>query len=241
MPNLPIVGSSYNVWGTELNNWLLFDHQTSGEHLTRRILLTGYQLDPAVKKGDVVYLDSSSILKQAFADGTEKQNAIGMVLSLDNTAITLVGHCDTTSLVVVGNVYYLSDSTAGRITTTPSSSIIKIGQAVTTDSIFVDIDKEVDFSIKIVNSTYTLAESDFAVICDSSNSAFPINLPPVANINKKFYNIKRVGNNLVTVTANGSELIDNSAITYVLANRENITIQSDPVGSGSFPPGWWII
>lgn len=133
MPNLPVVGGSYNTWGTELNNWLLEDHQWGSNHYPRTQLL-GIAYDISVTNGDAVFFDSSTnMLQKAIADGSYRQEVVGMMRDIDNTAVVLFGMTDTTSPVIAGTQYYLSDTTAGRIVPYAPANVVKIGIGIPTD------------------------------------------------------------------------------------------------------------
>ena len=137
MGNLPVVGGSYNTWGVELNNWLLDDHLSEGRHHSR-VMSTGVSFDTSVTNGDVVYFDYGfSGFKQALADGTYKQNAVG--IRKDTTAVVLFGAGDSTAVLIPGTQYYLSDTTAGRITSVVPGNVVKVGIGITPTMLLVNI------------------------------------------------------------------------------------------------------
>ena len=133
MAQLPVVGASFNTWGSELNTYLLEEHQFGGDHYPR-VQLRGVAYGGSVTNGDAVFFDSSTnTLQKAIADGSYRQEVIGMMRDIDNTAIVIFGITDTTSPVIAGTQYYLSDTTAGKIVPYAPSNAVKIGIGVPSD------------------------------------------------------------------------------------------------------------
>lgn len=141
-PRLPFVGGDNNAWGLILNTWLSFDHLPGGAN-SPAVATSGVLIDPSVNKGDVVYLDSTSFsYKLALADGSIRQQVVGLVRSLDTTAVVLFGVTDTTATVTPGIDYYLSSSIPGGITSTkPLSNIVRVGTGLTSSTLLVTIEK----------------------------------------------------------------------------------------------------
>jgi hypothetical protein len=90
--------------------------------------------------------------------------------------------------------------------------------------------------ISTKSSNYTLTTADGTILVDAISGGITITLPAAASAAETIFTIKKkdVTSNIVTVDANGAELIDGST-TYTLSTQyEAIKIQSD--GSA-----WWII
>ena len=90
--------------------------------------------------------------------------------------------------------------------------------------------------ISTKSSNYTLTTADGTILVDAISGGITITLPAAASAAETIFTIKKkdVTSNIVTVDANGAELIDGST-TYTLSTQyETIKIQSD--GSA-----WWII
>lgn len=146
LPRLPIVGGDIFTWGSVLNSYLSVEHDSTGAHRPR-VADSSNATDVSVNGGDVVYWDNaSSSYKPALAADLAKFKAMGMRHyvnpPVDSTTIVVFGRCDTTATLVPGTNYYLSDSVAGSITDTPpTTDIIFVGQAVTSSTIFIDINR----------------------------------------------------------------------------------------------------
>jgi len=90
--------------------------------------------------------------------------------------------------------------------------------------------------ISTKTSSYVMTTADGTILADATSGAITITLPAAASAAETIFTIKKkdVTSNIVTVDANGAELIDGST-TYDLSTQyEAIKIQSD--GSA-----WWII
>jgi hypothetical protein len=90
--------------------------------------------------------------------------------------------------------------------------------------------------ISTKSSNYTLTTADGTILVNAASGGITITLPAAASAAESIFTIKKkdVTSNVVTVDANGVELIDGST-TYTLSTQyEAIKIQSD--GSA-----WWII
>jgi hypothetical protein len=80
----------------------------------------------------------------------------------------------------------------------------------------------------------TLDDENVIALVDASSNTVMITLPTAVGIQNRVYYIKAVvGGNLITVSPDGSETIDNDA-SWFLASGESITIVSDN-------SNWWII
>lgn len=142
-PRLPIVGGDFNGWGDLLNYWLGYDHDSTGSHRPR-VPDSSNPIDNSVSEGDFVYWDTtSSSYKPALAGSANPQQAspIGMMSHIDpSPTIVLFGVADTTATLVPGTIYYLSDTTAGRVVSSPPGTAIKVGTAITTKKLVLNID-----------------------------------------------------------------------------------------------------
>lgn len=122
--DLPTVVASW-VWLYNSSNVTIFDNVI---------------FDGSVSNGNAVYFDSgSSTFKLAIADGTVKQQMIGLA-DVTNHRIYGFGLVTGLSGLTAGSLYYLSTVTPGAITlTVPSGNIVPVGVAYTTTSLFLNI------------------------------------------------------------------------------------------------------
>jgi len=94
------------------------------------------QIGHGLSEGQIVYSNLGT-LEAAQADAEASSNAVARVLQVvdaDNLVIQFTGQFATTGLTA-GSVYYLSDSVAGAVTTTPPSApnyVVEVFKAVTT-------------------------------------------------------------------------------------------------------------
>lgn len=82
-------------------------------------------------------------------------------------------------------------------------------------------------------NTYTIIASD-VTIKTTGSSSFTVTLPTAVGITGKEYNLKHVGSGVITLKADGTELIDDLACTVVNAGipgaYPNRVVKSDGVG-----------
>jgi hypothetical protein len=107
----------------------------------RAVILDSAAFEASVTDGEVVYWDSAnSRFDEALADGTAKQNAVG-IADVTNSKVYAFGSCPLLSGLTPGSRYYLSGSVAGALTTTaPASNIVTLGIAKSATDLVVDID-----------------------------------------------------------------------------------------------------
>lgn len=86
-------------------------------------------------------------------------------------------------------------------------------------------------STKLITSTdspYIVLASDFTIRADTTSGAIIVNIPPTATTVGRILNIKSVNNtNAVTVSGDGSELIDGGNIFMITSLFESVTIQAN--------------
>lgn len=97
----------------------------------------------AVSTLDLVYIkNSDSSIQPAIADGTEAANVFGMFVTVNG--VSSIVHSGivtwTPDDLTIGTTYYLSPSSAGDLTDTYYTNAIKVGIALDTDKLLVDID-----------------------------------------------------------------------------------------------------
>lgn len=107
----------------------------------RSVILDSAVFAPAVSgTGNVVYWDSAnSRFDLALADGSTKQNAVG-VADVANSKVYAFGDAVLFSGMTPGARYYLDATTAGTITATAPTNAVFVGIAKTATELFVDID-----------------------------------------------------------------------------------------------------
>lgn len=130
-----------------------------------------------VVNGSVVrYNSSTSTYLAAIADGTSKDEAIG-IADVTNNLVYIYGKVPLFSGLVEGDLYYLSSTTAGSITPTKTSAdIVLIGVAASSTELLIDIvNAGVGASYvqsEISNITSQLTK-DFDIVAGSSDSLTP--------------------------------------------------------------------
>jgi hypothetical protein len=97
--------------------------------------------DPAVVDGNIVYwLEGEGRYKLAVADGTIAQNVIG-VADVTNGRVILAGQPALFTGLTVNNVYYLSETIPGAVTSTPPvNNVVRLGIARTSQRIVINIE-----------------------------------------------------------------------------------------------------
>lgn len=109
---------------------------------SKAVVITAVTFNAGVSNGQPVYWDSAnSRFDKAQADGTAKQNCVGFA---DVTNSKLYAFGDATlwsATLTAGARYYLSDTTAGGLTTVaPTTNVVQVGIAKTTSEMFIDVD-----------------------------------------------------------------------------------------------------
>lgn len=106
----------------------------------KRVQLDQPTFAAGVADGDVVYWDDGNArFDKAIADTTNKNRAVGAA-DVSNGKVIAFGEAGVFAGLTPGGRYYLSDSAAGAITTTPPVDRVKVGIAKSATTLFVDID-----------------------------------------------------------------------------------------------------
>jgi hypothetical protein len=112
---------------------------SASNHVVR---LEDVTFGPSVSDGDAVYWDNAnSRYDRAIADGTDKQKMVGFA-DVTNSLVEAFGRSALFSGLTAGAPYYLSDSTAGAISSTAPSEKVAVGLAKSATVMFVDIDPD---------------------------------------------------------------------------------------------------
>lgn len=107
----------------------------------RTVVLSPATFAAGVANGNVVYWDSAaSKFDKALADGSAKQNAMGVADVTNSKVIAFGDAAGLFSGLTPGGRYYLDGTTAGAITTTAPANAVYIVIAKTATEVFVDID-----------------------------------------------------------------------------------------------------
>lgn len=153
--------------GSSTNNTLLRQAITKMiQSAQREVVISGAVFAPAVTaSGQVVYWDSAnSRFDLALADGSAKQNAVG-VADLTNSAVVAFGDAVLFAGLTPGSRYYLSTVTAGTLTAIlPVSNAVQVGIARSATEMFVDIDV-MNFSdyLKPIDNTGAVSDLSLGV------------------------------------------------------------------------------
>ncbi len=101
--------------------------------------------------GDVVYCDDNDGVKKAKADAAGTAGAIGVAAGAVSAGASgsymVAGVLSGLTGLVAGTEYYLSAATAGLLTatapTTPGQYVVKIGRAISTTELMVNIERPI--------------------------------------------------------------------------------------------------
>lgn len=137
---------------------------------------------------------------------------------LSNTTDNLSGD------VVIQNLKFpRTDGTVGQFITTDGAGNLSFDDSGGSTS-------QVN-STKLITSTdspYVVLASDFTIRADTTSGAIIVNIPPTATTVGRILNIKTINNtNNVTVSGDGSELIDGGNIFMLTSLFESITVQAN--------------
>ncbi|MEW4983058.1 MAG: hypothetical protein AB1Y26_07485 [Cycloclasticus sp.] len=126
------------------------------------VRLDGATFAPAVADGNAVYWDEgNSRYDKAIADATDKQDVVGFA-DVTNSLVEAFGRSDLFSGLTAGSRYYLSDATAGAITTVAPAEKVMLGLAKSATTLFVDIDPD--------SSVVAASETEAGVVERSSQA-----------------------------------------------------------------------
>lgn len=141
------------------------------------------------------------------------------------------GNAGTNNIMVIPNG---SDGTKidglSRIDITSDNEVVGFQL---TDSTWVVLGKRGIDTIKTVSTTYTALQTDELIISDTSGGAFTITLVSAVGMKGRKVRIKKVagGAPVLTIAADGAELIDGSATEILVGNLgPSRTLESDNVG-----------
>ncbi len=112
----------------------------------------------------------------------------------------------------------------------------KVGINTTAPGSYLDIVGSVAARVLLYNSNSLLDDTVLTALGDASGGAITISLPPAGSAVGRIYSIKKydAGINVVTVMADGIELIDASNTYLLPLQYDHVMIQSDGTQ-------WWII
>lgn len=132
---------------TDTTKWKLLDSLQSA------VIYDSVDFEGTVVDKDAVYWDSvNSEFAKALADGTAKQNVIG-IADTTNKRVYALGLVPVFTALTSGGVYYLSSSVAGAITTVvPANNIVKMGIGYSSTTLLLKPEIE-----RIVQSSYPFA------------------------------------------------------------------------------------
>lgn len=144
---------------------------------------------------------------------------------------------DWASALLMGQVAYLSATTAGAITITPPTNKQVIGVQTQTSSFWVQIGafensvsgsgtSTLNYAAK--TAAYAVVATDHTINCTSGT--FTVMLPAVASVTTgSIYVIKNSGSGEITLDGNASELIDGDA-TAVILPQNAVSVQNTGAG-----------
>jgi hypothetical protein len=148
-PSAPATGQ--RVFHTGQNNEYLFDGsawKTTTQRVTGETDL--FACPSTVSIGDIVTLTTADSVDRAIANSDSLSKVIGIAFSKPTTTsceIVRSGRVEQYTGLTVGDVYWLSDSSAGTVTNTPPSAAgswqVKIGHAESATTIGVQIEVKV--------------------------------------------------------------------------------------------------
>lgn len=159
------------------------------------------------------------------SDGTSNYIKTGATLFFQSGATTLMSLTTGGNFAVDTNTLFVdaANNRVGVGTSSPTSSLHVVGS--------------VTKSHTTKTANYTMTESDYTVLCDTSAGGFTISLPAASGCSGRIYVVKKItgnsGTNNITIDPNGSETIDGST-TYTLQCRSSVMIQSNGAN-------WWIL
>ena len=103
--------------------------------------LNSTNIDSSVQENDLIYRASDGKIYPALADGTDAANVIGRYNVVNGRPIiTYSGEITGYTGLIIGENYYLSNTTPGQITNEEYNGNIKIGTAISDTDLFLDID-----------------------------------------------------------------------------------------------------
>lgn len=108
----------------------------------KAVIVGSVTFEASVADGEAVRWDSgNSRFDEAIADGTADDRAVG-IADVTNSRVYLYGECPLFSGLTPGSRYYLDASTAGAITDTAPTDVIKVGVAKSATVLWVDVDAD---------------------------------------------------------------------------------------------------
>jgi hypothetical protein len=173
----------------------------------RSVILDEAVFESSVSDGEAVYWDSAnSRFDEAVADGTAKQNAVG-IADVTNSKVYAFGSCPILSGFTPGSRYYLSSSVAGGLTTTaPSTNVVQVGIAKSATELIVDIDQsgyitQAQADARYTGIQYMLVQHQTAQGVTGGNSSAGIQTRPLNTVVANTITGASLASNQVTLPA----------------------------------------
>jgi hypothetical protein len=179
---------------------------------------------------------------KALADTAPNAEVVGVVTSVtgaDDFTFRLYG-ISTTGVPAgtAGDVYFLSDVTPGLMTTTEPTTIGHVSKPV---AILVEssltmeildmrgavIGSQTQYNYVATAIAYLILQSDYTIECTANT--FTVTLPTAVGLQGKVYNVKNSGAGVITLAADGAELIDGLG-TQPIPAGSSVAVQSNNVG-----------
>jgi len=166
--------------------------------------------------GDVVTFDGSDFVP-AQANSVDTSRAVGIIDNVSGSTgdVTLFGEVDFLSGLTPGETYYLSDTVAGGLETTPPAIAVKIGEAISATTLLLDIDRVVGST---TGSKYTdsFTSQTSVVVTHNLNDSNPI--------------VQVYDNNSEQITPDTIDITDANTVTvtFLVATTGTVVVHSIP-------------
>ena len=196
--------------------------------------------------GNLVYLNTDGKYWKA-DNSSESTSSTELRIAIDSiTANTsgpgLINGEYTTSGLVMGSHYWVGTSGAFAVSqpdvnnsivryigTAISGSVLEFNPDETYIEVFNFSGSPLIFGVVTVTSTYSMINTDYAILCNASGSPFSINLLPSAAVEGQVVNVKKLDSstNAVTVNPSGTETIDEQLTVDIAGQYDSIMMICD--------------
>jgi len=200
------------------------------------LVTTVHQVAHGFATGDAIYFTGSAWAKAKADVGSTLGIGIATLVGADDFKVTTAGFIKNLSGMTAGQYYFVSDATAGLLTSTEPTTALHYSNplffalSTTTGFVLPFRPSKIELAPSVVTKTGNwTAIAKQTVLCDTSAGGFTVTLPASASNATFPITVKKISSdfNVLTVATTGGDTIDGDATKEILTPQTSLTAQAD--------------